>query len=141
HLVISNHSDSSLYVMARNSQGLLSFRQRVNNITINGVVNVAFTPDGKHIITTSDGPNATTVSVFKRRQPDPLFAFMESETQGIFDTGDNGSTVDGLLGASTLALSSDGKNLYAAGLGSDALVQFKRDKSKGVVAATAAEHL
>lgn len=141
HVIYTNHSDSTMYVMLRNTQGLLSRHEQVTYTGLAGLTDAQFTPDGRHVLTTARGSNPKTLSVFERRQPDPLFAFMESEREGDYVSGTSGNQVDGLLGASALVMSHDGMHIYATGLGSDAVVQFKRDKDKGNVPATAAEHL
>lgn len=141
HVIFSNHVDSAMYVLSRNTQGLLSRDQRITKTGLEGLTDVIFTPDGKHVLTTARGGSPKTLVVFERRQPDPLFSFMESERQGDFIQGDSGPQVDGLLGASALVMSHDGKHVYATGLGSNAVVQFKRDKNSGTVPATAESHL
>jgi uncharacterized repeat protein (TIGR01451 family) len=141
HVIFSNHVDSAMYVLSRNTQGLLSRDQRITKTGLEGLTDAVFTPDGKHVLTTARGGSPKTLVVFERRQPDPLFSFMESERQGDFVQGDSGPQVDGLLGASALVMSDDGKHVYATGLGSNAVVQFKRDKNSGTVPATAESHL
>lgn len=141
HVIYANHADSSMYVLSRNTQGFLSRDQQVTYTGLAGLSDARFTPDGRHVLTTARGTNPKTLSVFERRQPDPLFAFMESERDGDFVAGTSGDQVDGLLGASALVMSHNGEHIYATGLGSDAVVQFKRDKDKGSVPATASEHL
>lgn len=141
HVIYANHNDSSMYVLSRNSQGFLSRSQQVTYTGLAGLSDAQFTPDGRHVLTTARGNNPKTLSVFERRQPDPLFAFMESERNGDYLSGQSGGQVDGLLGASAIVMSHDGKNIYATGLGSDAVVQFRRDSDSGTVPATAADHL
>ncbi len=141
HVIYANHSDSNMYVLSRNSQGLLSRDQQVTFTGLAGLTDAQFTPDGRHVLTTARGSDPKTLSVFERRQPDPLFAFMESEREGDYVSGSSGNQVDGLLGASALVMTHNGAHIYATGLGSDAVVQFKRDKDKGNVPATAADHL
>ncbi len=141
HVIYANHSDSSMYVLLRNTQGLLSRHEQVTYTGLAGLTDAQFTPDGRHVLTTARGNNPKTLSVFERRQPDPLFAFMESEREGDYISGTSGDQVDGLLGASALVMSHDGQHIYATGLGSDAVVQFKRNKDKGNTSDTAAEHL
>ena len=141
HVIYANHSDSSMYVLLRNTQGLLSRHEQVTYTGLAGLTDAQFTPDGRHVLTTARGNNPKTLSVFERRQADPLFAFMEAEREGDYVNGSWGNQVDGLLGASALVMSHDGEHVYATGLGSDAVVQFRRDINSGTIAATADEHL
>jgi uncharacterized repeat protein (TIGR01451 family) len=141
HLIVGNPADDSVLVLTRNSQGLLNKQEEQSVPGLQGVSDVQFTADGLHVLTTAAGSGGKTLTVFDRRQPDPLFSYMETEFNGVNDPDDAGGTVDGLLGASAVAVSSDGNHVYVTGLGSDSVVQFRRDKTKGSTAATRNEHL
>ncbi|WP_395375280.1 beta-propeller fold lactonase family protein [Marinicella sp. W31] len=142
HLFIGNPTESSVVVLSRNSQGLLNKDQNIAETGLEGVADVVVTSDGRQILTTAAGiAGRKTLMAFDRRQPDPLFAFMEAEIDGIDDVVDSGGVVDGLLGASAVVVSDDGEHVYAASLGDDAIAVFARDRTKGSVAATRREHL
>ncbi|MFC3195556.1 beta-propeller fold lactonase family protein [Marinicella sediminis] len=141
HLVVGNPVDDSVLVLTRNSQGLLNKQEEQSVPGLQGVSDVAFTADGLHVLTTAAGAGGKSLTVFNRRQPDPLFSYMETEFNGVNDLNDTGGTVDGMLGASAVAVSTDGNHVYVTGLGSDSVVQFRRDKTKGSTSATRNEHL
>ncbi|MCX7554063.1 beta-propeller fold lactonase family protein [Marinicella sp. S1101] len=144
HLFISNPnssdpSDGSLYVLSRNSQGLLSKDQKIILGGMEGLSDVVITADGKQVLATAT--DGKTLLTFDRRQPDPTFSYVETEIDQVNDTADVAGTVDGLLGAGAVVVSRDGQNVYAAAIGGDAIAAFTRDKTKGSTAATRGEHL
>ena len=134
HVFVGNPIQSAVMVISRNSQGLLSKKEKIAIPGLEGINDVSITFDGKHVMTTASGVGSKTLTAFDRRQPDPIFAYVESEFDGV-----NG--VDGLLGASAVVVSEDGKHVYVAGLADDSIVAFERDKTKGSTAATRDEHL
>jgi 6-phosphogluconolactonase (cycloisomerase 2 family) len=54
------------------------------------------------------------IAVFARDKATEKISFLEAEVNGVDDAGDLGPAVSGLDGASGIALSADGANLYAA---------------------------
>jgi uncharacterized repeat protein (TIGR01451 family) len=141
HVFVGNPAIDAILVMNRNSQGLLSKKETIDVAGLDGVSDVIVTADGEHVLTTAAGDMGKTLTVLERRQPDPVFSFVESEVDGYNDLRDPGQTVDGLLGTSALSVSSDGKHVYAAGLGDNSISVFSRDKSKGSTSATRGMHL
>ncbi|NBD96076.1 MAG: beta-propeller fold lactonase family protein [Gammaproteobacteria bacterium] len=96
---------------------------------VEGVAGVAFSSDGQHVFTAAQPGQ---VGVFRRLAPDPTFGFVET----VFDGADDGfgNEAEGLLGARALAVSGNGRFVYAAGFGqvgsstdSGALVVLERD--------------
>ena len=96
----------------------------------------AFSPDGRHLIAGFVKNPDDGLDIYDRKAPDPILTFLEQDRQG------DASGVDGLTGATALALRSDGTALYASGIaGQGSLVWFTRDENKGRDPATAGDHL
>ncbi len=144
HVYVGNQPESAVLVLSRNSQGILSKKEKISVTEVpglDGVSDVAATADGRHVMSTAFGANGKTLTALNRRQPDPIFAFVEAEFDGVDDSRDSGGTVDGLLGASAVVVSDDGKYVYVAGLGDNSVAVFSRDKTKGSTNVTKGEHL
>ena len=141
HVIVGMPTNESVLVLTRNSQGFLNKQEEQYSAVLNGVSDVAFSPDGRHVFMTATEGGGKNLTAYARRQPDPLFSFMEAELNGVNDLGDSGDSVQGMLGASAVAASSDGLNVYVTGLGSDSVVQFSRDKTKGGTTDTRNENL
>ncbi len=97
-----------------------------------------FSPDGRHLIASYvDGGSG--LRIYDRKAPDPILNFMEQDRQG---DSSGGLTIDGLTGATALAMRADGQSLFAVGIsGQGSLVTFRRDENKGKEPNTAGEHL
>jgi len=85
---------------------------------------VAVSADGKNVYATGVLDNA--VAVFSRDEGSGLLAFLEVHRDGV-------SGVDGLMGAQGIAISDDGRYLFTAGSGEDALAAFRRDTTAGTL--------
>ena len=155
HLLAAGTDADKLVVFRRNgATGLLTFSEvlRDNSPPVDGlagIVGLAFSPDpdgdgpsgGTHLYTTAPEESTGHIGSWSRRQPDPAFAFVEVEKDGVNDPADPGGTVNGLYGARAVAASPDGKNLYAAGFGDNAGAVFTRDAASGSIPATRPLHL
>ncbi len=98
---------------------------------LNGASGVALSPDGAHVyLAAADGG---TVAVFERAGAPPAFAFIGGRpaTDPPAPVRDGEDGVDGIDGASAVAVSADGKHLYAAGFADRAIAGFERDTATG----------
>lgn len=95
---------------------------------------VAVSGDGRHVLVANDSGSGRPLHAYARRAPDPLFAFLEQERDGIAGTA-------GLLSPADLAVSPDGRHLYAVSLQDGALSVFERFSRRGVDGATQGDHL
>jgi 6-phosphogluconolactonase (cycloisomerase 2 family) len=93
---------------------------------LDGASAAAVSPDGKQVYTTADQDNAVTV--FARDAATGKLTFRQ-----VLKNGDLG--INGLGGASSLALSPDGKYVYATGTLSNAFTLFTRDATTGQLTA------
>jgi 6-phosphogluconolactonase (cycloisomerase 2 family) len=89
---------------------------------LDGASAAAVSPDGKQVYTTADQDNAVTV--FAREAATGRLTF-----QQVLKNGDLG--INGLRGASSLALSPDGRYVYATGTLINAFTLFTRDAATG----------
>ena len=134
HLYTAAASDNGVGIFARDAlTGELSYLGiRVDGASqapltldgLGGASAVAVSPDGAHVYvagTTDDG-----VAVFTRDAGSGLLTFVEAQKDGF-------GGVDGLAGASALALSEDGLHLYATGADDNAVAVFGRDAATGAL--------
>ena len=100
---------------------------------LDGVRSVAVSPDGKNVYAASEISGA--VSVFARDATTGALAQLGSTAGCVSDTGSGGSCIDGraLAGAGDATVTTDGKNVYVASLGSDAVAAFSRNGNTGAL--------
>jgi 6-phosphogluconolactonase (cycloisomerase 2 family) len=130
HVYAAAYDDRALGVFARDpASGLLTFVEKKAD-GIGGVDGLAFptavvvSADGLNVYATGSGDDA--VAVFARDGTTGGLTFV-----GRLKDGVNG--VDGLAGASALALSPDDLSLYVAGADEDALAVFARNPATGAL--------
>ncbi len=130
HVYVVGISDSSIAAFTRNPEtGALSFVEREQHGK-NGVQEflgpriAAISPDGKHIYTSVYLSDAVTW--FSRDAASGALSFGGFVKDGV-------AGVDGLDGAYSVAVSPDGKHVYAAGLNDDSLVVFSRNATTGAL--------
>lgn len=128
HVYIAGYRDDAVAVFARNrTTGALTFRQALFDNTggvdgIDGVRALALSPDGSYLYATGNSDDA--VAVFSRNKDTGELSFVERQR-------DNLDGVDGINGARDVAISADGRYLYAAGHWDDAVAVFIRDAGTG----------
>jgi len=96
-------------------------------VGLGGVTDVVVSADGQHVYAAASSDNA--VAVFARDDGDGTLTLLEVEVDGQNDLNDPGDTVDGLAGATALALSPMDptvEHLYVAGYGDSAVAVFER---------------
>jgi len=87
---------------------------------LDGAEAIVVSPDGDHVYVV--GYNDSGVAVFSRDPASGILDFLE-----VHKDNSVGGVIDGLAGATHLAISPDGAFLYVAGTGDDAIVLFARD--------------
>ncbi|HSM50673.1 MAG TPA: beta-propeller fold lactonase family protein, partial [Thermoanaerobaculia bacterium] len=112
--------------------GTLTFASEVFGVApvsgLGGAAAIAVSPEpaGRHVYVASATDHA--VAAFSRDAATGVLTFLESLADG--DT-QGSQTVDGLLGATALAISPDGESLYVAAAGEDAVGVFGRNPLLG----------
>src|SRR5207245_3652366 len=85
---------------------------------------LTLSPDGSHLYAASSSNNA--VAAFTRDPSTGMLTLVQT-------VQDNTAGVDGLAGATALAVSPDGAHVYVAGKLDDAIAVFSRDASTGTL--------
>jgi cysteine-rich repeat protein len=130
HVYVAGGNDDALAVFQRDkTTGALTFHQVVRNDApdisgLNGANSVVVSPDGAHVY--AAGKSANSVVVFSRDPGSGALTFRERQQ-------DDTNGVDGLEAAVSVAISPDGKHLYAAGELDDAVAVFQRDALTGAL--------
>ncbi len=137
HVYAIGYLDNAVVVFSRDSStGALTYveMQKGSNQYVqygvggvdglNGARSVAVSPDGKHVYATGYLDN--TVVVFSRNVLTGALTYVEMQQDGL-----NG--VDGLNGAYSVAVSPDGKHVYAIGHIDDAVAVFYRNLLTGAL--------
>jgi 6-phosphogluconolactonase (cycloisomerase 2 family) len=123
HLYAVGAFDEGIAVFARNAAtgALASVEgERAGTLVLDRAL--AVSPDGRHVYGASFFGDA--IAIFARNPGTGALTHLADVVDGV-------GGVDGLAGASALALSRDGRFLYAAGFDDDALAVFSRDPASG----------
>ena len=121
HVYTTGNTDDAVAVFSRSSTtGVLTFvevhKDGVGGVDgLDGAFPVSVSPDGNHVYVGGDTDDA--VAVFSRASTTGALTFVTSTTDGV-------GGVDGLDGNVGMAVSSDGKHLYAAGSAENAVAVF-----------------
>ncbi len=123
HLYASGFGNNAIAAFERDAHsGELTFVERQNMTGRARPKGLEVSPDGKHLYVAASRTNA--VEVYARDAHSGELEFVERLRDGR-------DGVDGLRGAADVALSPDGKHVYAAGPGDDAVAVFSRDEASG----------
>lgn len=145
HLLLSNQSVGGLSRLRRDpASGGLTFEALLTSAdaghsALADASNLLITPDGRHVLVTLDGSGAGSLARYSRLAPDPLFAFIEADSQD--DPDASGNPIADLRAPNDVAVSPDGSHVYAVSLPDDSIVAFRRDPSAGVTDGTLGGHL
>jgi len=93
---------------------------------------IALSPDGKNVYVASSGSDA--IAVFRRNRRGGGLAQLGGPKGCVAAKGAEGcATGSGLNGPNSVAVSPDGRNVYATSRGSNAIGIFRRDRSTGAL--------
>lgn len=145
HLAGVSRDQNRLYILRRDLvSGGLSFQESrvfdAGSGADRGLLEAAalsFAPDGRHLLVASGGDGAGTnapLSVYSRRAPDPVFAFLEVELE-------SDPAVSGLRSPTDVVVSPDGQHVYAVSLADHSLTRFNRFPRLGLDDQTQGQHL
>jgi 6-phosphogluconolactonase (cycloisomerase 2 family) len=130
HVYIASYYDNALAVFSRDvTSGTLAFvefyKDGLGGVDgLEGANSVMVSPDGQQVYATSQYDNA--VVVFSRNATTGKLTFIAA-----YKDGENG--LDGLDAARSAAVSPDGKNVYVASFGDNAVALFGRDTPTGTL--------
>ena len=130
HLYVAGYVDDAIGVFHRNPiTGTLVFQSVVRDGVggvdgLDGVNSVAVSPDGRHAY--AAGRNDDSVAIFVRNPTNGGLEYLTRVIDGI-------SGIEGLDGARAVAVSPDGRQVYAVGQNDDALAVFSRDAVSGIL--------
>lgn len=128
NVYVLGFTPGAVLTFARNSStGALTFVEK-DEEGVNGVDGIGFatelaiSPDGANVYVTGEADDS--VAVFARDGTTGALTFVEAERDGV-------GGVDGIDGASAVAVSDDGAHVYATGSNDDGLAVFARDAATG----------
>ena len=129
HLYAAGRAEDAVAAFSRNATtGALTFiEMQQDGAGVDGLSGAAWTTisaDGKHVYVAGSGDSA--VALFSRDTTTGALTYVEIQR-------DSFNGVDGLWGASSVALSPDGKHLYATGGQDDAVTVFSRNAMTGTL--------
>lgn len=128
HVYAAGYLESALVAFRRDRvTGRLTFvearRDSIGGVSgLRGPSSISLSPDGRHVYVAGAGDNA--VAVFSRDNRTGRLAFVEAQQDGV-------GGVEGLQGVKSVAVSPNGRHLYAAGWDEHALAVFTRDRVTG----------
>jgi 6-phosphogluconolactonase (cycloisomerase 2 family) len=128
HLYTASRGDDAVAAFSRNAvSGTLAYvemqKDGVGGVDgLDGAHAIVVSPDGKHVYASSETDDA--VAVFSRSTITGGLTFVEAHKDGV-------AGVDGLNTSRGLAISPDGKHVYATGQQDNALAAFSRDPITG----------
>ena len=128
HVYVAGRDDDAVGAFSRSSTtGALTFVDDQKDSVgptdgLDGATNVTVSPDGKHVYAAASTDGA--VGVFSRKLATGALTFVEVQKDGV-------GGVDGLGSAFSAIVSPDGKHVYVAGSGDDAIAVFSRDSTTG----------
>lgn len=126
NLYVAGLLDNELAVFSRDdTSGELSFQEVHSDGGLSGAHAVAVSPDDENVYAV--GRNADALVVYTRNTGSGVLTLLETLTDG------NGG-VDGLSGVTSVAVSPDGKHVYAAGQDEQEIAVFDRSSLDGSLA-------
>ena len=130
HVYVASYFDDAVVWFSRDATtGRLTYVDRVKLgdpgiTTLDGAVNLAFSPAGDHLYVLSNNDNSVTA--FSRTPATGALALVDTETDDVSGTL-------GLLDLERSIVSPDGKNVYVSSPATDNIAVFSRNTSSGVL--------
>ncbi len=128
NVYVSGNDDNSLAVFVRNDGlGVFNYLEVQKDGQdgvdgLRGARGVAVSYDGKQVYVA--GSDEESIAMFDRDPADGSLSFVQRYREGV-------GGINGLDVVTDVDVSPDGRNVYAAGLGDDAVVQFSRSSADG----------
>jgi Ca2+-binding RTX toxin-like protein/6-phosphogluconolactonase (cycloisomerase 2 family) len=124
HIYTAGQADNAIGVFRTEDAAFIEVVQDGTNGVdgLAGVRDVVLSNDGKHVYAAGATDNA--VAVFSRNTTTGSLSFIEVHTDAV-------NNVDGLAGASAVAISPDDKNVYVTGAADQEIATFSRNLANG----------
>ncbi|HRQ63609.1 MAG TPA: beta-propeller fold lactonase family protein [Xanthomonadaceae bacterium] len=141
HLLASSREQGALLSLRRDTVGgglefesVSALLENAGDLGLTQAADLAVSGDGRHVLVAAaqTGTGFFPLTVYSRSAPDPLFAFIER---------DRLAPGAGLLAPTDVAVSRDGRHVYAVSLPDNALTVFNRFNDRGLTDDTAGQHL
>ena len=125
-IFLVSNTDDAISIFERTTGGI-EFRGNspLSIPSMDGAISAVLSPDGSHLYVAARGAGA--LNVFSFDPSGPSLTLLEAESDGVNDPDDEGGEVNGLAGASSVAISRDGESVYVAGNFDNAVAFFQRD--------------
>ena len=129
HVYATSYNENAIAVFSRNSStGKLTYVEMKKNGVgevrgLDEVKSVIVSLDGKHVYTAAE--NESAIAVFSRNLSTGELTYVEMKQDGV-------GGVDGLDNALSITVSPDGKHVYSAGQGDDAVAVFSMNSSTSI---------
>ena len=129
HVYATSYNENAIAVFSRNSStGKLTYVEMKKNGVgevrgLDEVKSVVVSLDGKHVYTAAE--NESAIAVFSRNLSTGELTYVEMKQDGV-------GGVDGLDNALSITVSPDGKHVYSAGQGDDAVAVFSMNSSTSI---------
>jgi predicted outer membrane repeat protein len=134
-----NPNGGSIAIFKRKPDGSFGFKTFLYSTSFYGMRGLAISPDGITLYaaghTLANNTNGS-LYVFSRNLTDGTITQAQTRSQGdcidyTFCTPNGVGSLDGMKGATRVAVSPDGNDVYVTGYYSNAILQFKRDPMTG----------
>ncbi|MCG6118529.1 MAG: beta-propeller fold lactonase family protein [Aquimonas sp.] len=134
--VTSESRDSVLLFARDNTSGQLEYRREYLAVAgslpgarLDGPRHLVVSADGRHVYVAAR--NDAAIAVLARDAGNGELSFVANQINGQVNPGAVGGDTRGLGGVTRLALSPDGRHLYASGATADSIAVFARDPEDG----------
>lgn len=134
---VTSESRDSVLLFARNADsGQLEYRREYRDVAgslpgarLDGPRHLLLSADGRHVYVAAR--NDSAIAILARDPDNGELSFVANQINGQTNPGAAGGDTRGLGGVSRLALSPDGRHLYASGSTANSVAVFARDPDDG----------
>ena len=147
HAYVTSESGDSVLLFARDpANGQLEYRRLYQNVAgslegarLDGARHLVVSADGRHVYVAAR--NDAAIAVLARDPVNGELGFVGNQVDGEASPEAAGGTIRGLDGVTRLAMSPDGRHLYASGSTANSIAVFARDPDSGQLQFLEAEQL
>lgn len=130
HIYVAATESNRIFIFRRNADGTVVSLTSITSSNLNGVRQLALSEDGAYLYATAhtSGTNGRIVT-YQRNPQSGLLSFKQALVHNLTQSWPGCSIIQiqGMAGATGLTISPDGRFLYVAGSGSNAIARFLRN--------------